>query len=190
MPSSSAIGLPELVITAQSPHHQTSFRELVSELNPLQYLPVIGPLYRAVTGDTIPESARTVGSVVVSGLLGGPIGIATSLGFLAVEKLTGIDPEKIGHDVAASLGIGSHEGGTLAAVTAAQSAAAPTESSAASGLGSVAWSQAQLTAYGVTTTAGGTLKRGDLEGSDVLNDMELTQLVAFRSASSSSVPNA
>ena len=111
VPSSSAIGLPELVITAQSPHHQTSFRELVSELNPLQYLPVIGPLYRAVTGDTIPESARTVGSVVVSGLLGGPIGIATSLGFLAVEKLTGIDPEKIGHDVAASLGIGSHEGG-------------------------------------------------------------------------------
>ena len=96
MPSSSAIGLPELVITAQSPHHQTSFRELVSELNPLQYLPVIGPLYRAVTGDTIPESARTVGSVVVSGLLGGPIGIATSLGFLAsIRRRLGMTLQRV-----------------------------------------------------------------------------------------------
>ena len=58
---------------------QTSFREVLHSLNPLQHLPVIGTIYRAITGDTIPEPVRVIGSVVVGFLTGGPVGVATGL---------------------------------------------------------------------------------------------------------------
>ncbi len=32
-----------------------TFSEILSDLNPLQYLPVVGTIYRAVTGDTVPK---------------------------------------------------------------------------------------------------------------------------------------
>jgi hypothetical protein len=156
-----------LTITASpAVEHHTTFRELLSELNPLQYLPIIGTIYRAVTGDTIPETARQVGSFVASGVIGGPIGLATSAALLAIEKITGIDPEKIGHNMLASIGIGSH---TAAAEVATPAAAAPVPPA------HVGWSPSQLMAYGVTTTANGTMKRGDVEGADVLNDLALAQ---------------
>jgi hypothetical protein len=144
-----------------------TFRDLLSELNPLQYLPVLGTIYRAATGDTIPESVRAVGSFIVSGLIGGPVGLATNAALLALEKATGIDPEKIGQDLLASLGIGNQGAGIV--VATAQSVPAQTS------LAPVAWSPAQLTAYGVTVTAGGVMRCGGLEGADVLNDIELAQ---------------
>ena len=45
--------------------HSISFHDILSALNPLQYLPVIGTIYRAVTGDQIPELLRRAGSLVV-----------------------------------------------------------------------------------------------------------------------------
>lgn len=59
--------------------HGFSFHELLSALNPLQYMPVVGTLYRAMTGDVIPEALQRAGSLVVSGLLGGPIGVALNV---------------------------------------------------------------------------------------------------------------
>ncbi len=82
-----------------------SFRDVLSALNPLQYLPVVGTIYRAVTGDTIPENLRIAGSFVVSALTGGPLGILLNAATTAAEKLTGIDPETIARDVADSLGL-------------------------------------------------------------------------------------
>ncbi len=189
--SSSAEIPPQTVeITAPAEHHFT-FHELLSELNPLQYVPVVGTIYRAVTGDTIPETAREAGSLVVSGLMGGPIGIATNVALLAIEKITGLDPEKIGHDVLAHLGIGGQGTGAVAAV---QPTAIPSKPAvAASSLVPLAWSPSQLTAYGVTTTAGNGLKRGALEGADVLNDMELArhnaQFVSLAYAASPALPH-
>ncbi len=170
-PSSPAAGTQALDKTAPAPSH-FSFHELLSELNPLQYLPVVGTIYRAVTGDTIPETVREAGSLVVSGLLGGPIGVVTGLATLAVEKVTGIDPEAIGGKVLASLGIGG-----------AQDMPAPVPAAAPAAVAEAApqpWSSAQLAAYGVTTDAGGTLQHGALSGADVLNDMELTRHAAQR----------
>lgn len=199
--------MPDFSVTATSPSPiaspavaaesapSLSFHELLSDLNPLQYIPVIGTIYRSVTGDTIPESVRLIGSLVFSGLTGGPVGLATSAAMLALEKAIGIDPEKIGHDVLASIGIGSSESTasspaatstagavsdqpTVAAASpaaqpptpAASPAAAPQHERAAE-----AWSPSQLTAYGVVRTAGGTLRRGNLVDSDVLNDLELAR---------------
>lgn len=155
-----------------------TFRELLSDLNPLQHIPIIGTIYRTVTGDTIPESARTVGSLAVSGLMGGPIGILTNLAFLAIEKATGVDPEKIGQEILASLGLGSDSVTAVAASDAPNQDPASTLSAASDPKEPVtptAWSSSQLLAYGVTTDVNGILRGGGLQGSDVLNALALAQ---------------
>jgi hypothetical protein len=81
---------------SQAAPHGTSFHDILSALNPLQYLPVIGTIYRAVTGDELDEPVRRVGSFVASGLLGGPVGLAANLVTLAAEKLSGIDLDRTG----------------------------------------------------------------------------------------------
>lgn len=147
------------------------FHQFLSELNPLQYLPVVGTLYRAITGDTIPETARIAGSLVVSGLTGGPVGIAMNVGATALEHLLGIDPEKIGNRLLADIGIGGRSASTPAAHT--QASALPATSTPAQ---PKAWSSAQLLAYGVTCGPGGTIACGALRGADVLNSLELARL--------------
>ncbi len=157
--------------------HKSAFHTLLSELNPLQYLPVVGTLYRAITGDTISETARMAGSLVVSGLTGGPIGIAMNVGATALEHVLGIDPEKIGSHMLASLGIGGHAATQLA--SSAQASAAANEGAAvvAAGMPAQAWSAAQLAAYGVSS-GGGQIVRGTLSGADVLNSLELARIGA------------
>lgn len=68
-------------------------------MNPLQYVPVVGTIYRAVTGDTIPEGIRMAGSLVVGTLLSGPIGLVTGIATIIAEKATGIDPERIARNL-------------------------------------------------------------------------------------------
>ncbi len=157
-----------------------TFREVLAALNPLQHIPIIGTIYRAVTGDVIPEAARRIGSFAVSGLMGGPIGLLTNLALLAIEKATGIDPEKIGEGILAGLGLSSHD------MTAVASSEPPSDDetvvSPADDVWDLAvptaWSPSQLLAYGVTTDQAGNLRRGDLQGSDVLNDMALVRYAA------------
>jgi len=180
-PSSVAGSVSQLTVTAPPPPaHRSAFDTLLSELNPLQYLPVIGSIYRAITGDTISEEARTVGSLVVSGLTGGPVGVAINMAELAVEKMTGLDPEKISQGLLADIGIGHRapKAAPKASAPAAKPPAAPVAAAPAIAPPAAGWSAAQLAAYGVTTSARGTLKRGDVQGSDVLNDLELTRLRA------------
>jgi hypothetical protein len=183
------------------------FHTLLSELNPLQYLPVVGTLYRSITGDTIPQGVREFGSFIVSGLTGGPVGLATNMALLAIEKATGIDPEAIGQNLLADIGIGhgatpqpataqatpltfptaigptaaakvtadaTADATTTAAVTA-PAQGSPAATAAAPPVQTVGWSPAQLSAYGVTKTATGDLRRGSVSGADVLNDLELAR---------------
>ena len=161
---------------APSQPQPSFFHRLLSELNPLQYLPVIGTIYRAATGDVIPTQARLAGSLVVSGLTSGPIGVAIDVGAMALERITGIDPEEIGTRLLADIGIGGH----AAPATALAKAAAPKPTAAPATLDAgIArpWSVAQLTAYGVVQSADGTLVRGAVSGADVLNGLELSRLV-------------
>src|ERR1700676_2593104 len=78
--------------TTTAEDHGFKFHDLLSAMNPLQYLPVVGTLYRAWTGDVIPEALRRAGSMVVSGLLGGPIGLLMNIAVTIAEKITDIDP--------------------------------------------------------------------------------------------------
>jgi hypothetical protein len=66
------------------------FRDVLSAINPLQYLPVVGMIYREATGDTVPPAFRIGVSAVASMLFGGPIGLAvTMIGAAVMEVADG-----------------------------------------------------------------------------------------------------
>jgi hypothetical protein len=72
-------------------------------INPLQHLPIVGSVYRVVTGTTISPSARIVGGLIY----GGPVGFASSLANALVETASGKD---IGEHAMAAVGIGGSRG--------------------------------------------------------------------------------
>jgi hypothetical protein len=152
--------------TAAVEDHGFSFHDLLSAMNPLQYLPVVGTIYRALTGDVIPEALRRAGSLVVSGLLGGPVGLIVSIAETIAEKITGIDPETI---VAAQFN--PKPPPAVAAQTQAPTAAPALEPAI-----QPAMTLQQLAAYGVRSDASGILKLGDVEGADVLNTIQLARV--------------
>ena len=189
----------------QPQEHHSLLHTVLSVLNPLQYVPVVGSIYRAVTGDQIPEVARRIGSLVFSTLLGGPIGAATNIATLAAEKITGIDLDKAEQSVLVSLGLASPSSPAVANAATGSLASAASGTTAAAGGGTVAqaghaqtsgqaapaaapaiaaaatatpqpWSAAQLTAYGVTRNAGGELQLANTSGADVLNTLELARI--------------
>lgn len=79
-----------------------SFWDLLDIVNPLQHIPVVSTIYRAITGDTIDPGARIAGGT----LFGGPIGMAVSLVSAMVQEDTGKDP---GEHALAVLGLGPDE---------------------------------------------------------------------------------
>jgi hypothetical protein len=63
--------------------------QFVRGLNPLHHLPVVGMIYRAVTGETIPAPMRVLGA----GLIGGPLG-ALGAGFMGIlEAIVSMKPD-------------------------------------------------------------------------------------------------
>ena len=116
--------------TAKPPASTSSgggfFHELMSDLNPLQYIPVVGSIYRAITGDQGNPTMRFVASLGTSFALGGPVGVAITVG----EKITGIDPERMVMNVARHLfHLGHAEHPDATAPAAPATAAPPVEAS-------------------------------------------------------------
>jgi hypothetical protein len=66
------------------------FSDVLKAMNPLHHVPVVGTIYRAITGETIPAPLRILGA----GIFGGPIGIlgAALMGF--AEALLGMAPDR------------------------------------------------------------------------------------------------
>jgi hypothetical protein len=62
-----------------------SFDDLLDVVNPLQHLPVVGTLYRAMTHDQIKTPEKIAGDTLYGGLWG----LAGSVADVAFEKLTG-----------------------------------------------------------------------------------------------------
>ncbi|MFM8988916.1 MAG: hypothetical protein ACKOUS_04480, partial [Alphaproteobacteria bacterium] len=71
------------------------FRDLLASLNPLQHIPVIGAIYRHVTGEKAHPAAQVVGGLV----FGGPIGMMLAALGATVEQATGKSPLQIALDV-------------------------------------------------------------------------------------------
>lgn len=68
-------------------------QEAESAVNPLQYLPVIGTIYRAITGETLPEPLKIASSVVSSAILGGPVGVLGAIAAGLVSELIRMGPD-------------------------------------------------------------------------------------------------
>lgn len=64
-----------------------ALHELVDIINPLQHLPLVSGLYRALTGDEISPVAKLVGG----GVFGGPIGASLALAEVAGDAAVGRD---------------------------------------------------------------------------------------------------
>jgi hypothetical protein len=64
-----------------------TFGDLLDVINPLQHIPVVSTIYRALTGDSLAPAPRLLGDT----LFGGPIGAATSAANILVEHFTGKD---------------------------------------------------------------------------------------------------
>jgi hypothetical protein len=63
------------------------FYDVLDVINPLQHLPVVSTLYRAISGDEIRAPARIIGGAIY----GGPVGAAVSVVNAVVEEETGRD---------------------------------------------------------------------------------------------------
>jgi hypothetical protein len=66
---------------------KTFWQDVLDIVNPLQHLPIVGTVYRAITGDKMGDVEKVAGDT----LYGGPIGLVSSLADIAFEKLTGKD---------------------------------------------------------------------------------------------------
>jgi hypothetical protein len=160
--------------------HGFSFHDVLSAINPLQYLPVVGTVYRAITGDVIPEPLRRAGSLVASVLMGGPIGLAIYAGTTLLEKASGLDPEKIGQALLTHPGSGNQmaaaHGGTQAPAATPSPAAMPPDAPTSAAPSQAAFTQEQLAAYGIRPEPQGSVASGNAGQADALNGMEMVRL--------------
>src|ERR1700689_455600 len=93
--------------------------DVLAVINPLQHIPIVGMIYRAVTGDTIGNVARGAGD----GLYGGLLGLASGLVDVASLEMTG---EDVGQHVIATLeDIGDVFGSSAPATAPSSSAPTP-----------------------------------------------------------------
>jgi hypothetical protein len=64
-----------------------TFGDILDIINPLQHIPIVGTIYRALTGDEISAGARVAGGT----LYGGPIGAAVATANAVLDETTGKD---------------------------------------------------------------------------------------------------
>jgi len=64
-----------------------SFLDLIDIINPLHHIPVIGTIYRALSGDEIKAPARVLGGGIFGGLAGAASGMLNTV----LDKITGKD---------------------------------------------------------------------------------------------------
>jgi hypothetical protein len=69
------------------PEVELSFGDFLDLINPLQHIPIVGPIYRAVTGDEISGPAKILGGM----LFGGPLGFMAAIVDTVVAQATGRD---------------------------------------------------------------------------------------------------
>lgn len=70
---------------ADAAPHESFFHHLLDVVNPLQHLPVIGTIYRAITGEHLDPVEKIAGDT----LYGGMWGAVSSIADVAFEGLTG-----------------------------------------------------------------------------------------------------
>ena len=68
-----------------------NFRDVIDLINPLHHIPIVGKIYRAITGDQIAPGIRIAGGTI----FGGPIGAAFAAAGMAMDKTGTLGSEKL-----------------------------------------------------------------------------------------------
>jgi hypothetical protein len=71
--------------STSQPEHESFFHHLLDVVNPLQHLPIIGTIYRAITGERLDAVEKIAGDTLYGGLWGA----VSSIADVAFEGLTG-----------------------------------------------------------------------------------------------------
>src|SRR6478609_2276170 len=79
----SAVG--QVTSTADAPQDEGFFHHLLDVVNPLQHLPVVGTIYRAITGEHLGPVEKIMGDTLYGGLWGA----VSSVADVAFEGVTG-----------------------------------------------------------------------------------------------------
>jgi hypothetical protein len=69
------------------------FKDFLDVINPLQHIPGISELYRAISGDEISDGARYSGNALYGLALGGPVGFSIMTGYSIASSAIGGRPE-------------------------------------------------------------------------------------------------
>ena len=77
--------MPETKAVSFAGSRSEFFDNLLDIVNPLQHIPGVSTIYRAITGDEIAAPARLIGSA----LFGGPVGFASAAANMMLEEATG-----------------------------------------------------------------------------------------------------
>ena len=68
-----------------------NFRDVIDLINPLHHIPIVGKIYRAITGDQIAPGIRIAGGTI----FGGTIGAAFASACMAMDKTGNLVSEKL-----------------------------------------------------------------------------------------------
>jgi hypothetical protein len=74
------------------------FKDFLDVINPLQHIPGISELYRAISGDRISEGARYSGNALYGLALGGPIGFSIMTGYSIASTAIGGRSDETSHE--------------------------------------------------------------------------------------------
>ena len=85
-PLDTAQGKPDIAIPSDE-SDEFSFGDVIDMINPLHHLPVVGMVYRKLTGDVIKPMSNIIGGAI----FGGPVGAVTSTVNALVKSTTGRD---------------------------------------------------------------------------------------------------
>ena len=78
---------PDIAYETTKAEDEYSFGDVIDMINPLQHLPVVGMIYRKLTGDTIKPMSNIIGGAI----FGGPVGAISSTVNAIVQNRTGKD---------------------------------------------------------------------------------------------------
>ncbi len=73
---------------AQAVEESTFFGQIFDAINPLQHIPIVSNIYRAITGDSISSFSNIVGGAIFGGPVGAGIAAATEVANAAINEIT------------------------------------------------------------------------------------------------------
>jgi hypothetical protein len=157
-----------------------SFDDFLDIINPLQHLPVVSTIYRALTHDTIKPFERIAGDTLYGGLWG----FASSVANVVFEKITGKD---FG-DTALALLTGDKDTAVAATSTQQQVAVATAAPAKLSALSSTGQSSGLDTTEDVAKNSNTVALAASSAGRNLSSDLGMRALAAYRRAVDLSQP--